>query len=401
MSASIYKEQLSELLVSDTDELQSVLLNGGRITKQQHGSLINLVERLETRSTQTIHEEVFDLLDHEIRDCKIVSMYSGFFGPSKTLEETGEAFSVTRERIRQVISKVFRGQCLVRLAEASALVKSKLPSSEEQTHAELVAGGYIDPRMSLKAFFRYAQARDMKIDHAFCPTIDSRIVVIPANYVRSTRELVNWFRSYIKRFGIVQMREWIEQCTSRKTESVKLVEAICDASKLVVDQQNGAGWISYPNGLPPYGGGHSTVIRKTVCSLLNVAGGELDHREILEALRTGELGRFHSENTMLAPPPEVFLKVLGRTSCFVVAGDLVSISSSDEPKHWAEAEETDRSRMIEILRSSKDGWLFRRTFEALALGEGVDTASFWSNLTYSGYFKKIREGAYSLIGSKN
>lgn len=397
------KEQLSELFVSDTDELQSVLLDGGRIMHSQHGSLINLVERLETRATQTIHEEAFDLLDHENRDCKIVSMYSGFFGPSKTLEEAGEAFSVTRERIRQVIFKVFRGRCLTRLAEAVVLVKSKLPSSEERTHAELVAGGYIDPRMSLKDFFRYAQARDMEIDHVFCPVIDSGVVVIPANCLTSTRELLNWFRHHVKRFGIVQMTEWTEQCSSRKTVSVKLVEAICDASKLVVDQQNGSGWFSYPNGLPAYTG--HIVIRKNIVSLLNVAGGELDHREILEALRAGELGRFSSENTMITPPPEVFLKVLGRTSCFVVDGDVVSISSSNEQeatfeKHHAELEETDCSWMIEIMRSSKDGWLFRRTFEALALEEGVDTPSFWRNLTYSGYFKKIRQGVYSLIGAK-
>ena len=403
LSTPMCKEQLSELFVSDTDELQSVLLDGGRITKLQHGSLINLIERLETRATQTIHEEAFDLLNHENRDCKIVSMYSGFFGPSKTLEETGKAFSVTRGRIRQVMSKVFRGRRLTRLAEAVVIVKSKLPSSEEQIHAELVAGGYIDPRMSLKDFFRYAQARDMKIDHAFCPVLDSGVVVIPANCLTSTRELLNWFRHHVKRFGIVQMTEWSEQCSSRKTVSVKLVEAICDASKLVVDQQNGSGWVSYPNGLPAYTG--HIVIRKNIVSLLNVAGGELDHREILEALRAGELGRFSSENRMITPPPEVFLKVLGRTSCFVVDGDVVSISSSNEQeatfeKHHAELEETDCSRMIEIMRSSKDGWLFRRTFEALALEEGVDTPSFWRNLTYSGYFKKIRQGVFSLIGAK-
>ena len=403
VSTPMCKEQLSELFVSDTGELQSVLLNGGRITKLQHVSLINLVERLEKRATQTIHEEAFDLLDHENRDCKIVSMYSGFFGPSKTLEEAGEAFLLTRERIRQVISKVFRRRCLTRTAEAAVLVKTKLPSSEERIHAELVAGGYIDPRMSLTDFFRYAQARDMKIDHTFCPVIDSGVVVIPANYLTSTRELVNWFRHHVKRFGIVQMTEWTEQCSSRKTVSVKLVEAICDASKLVVDQQNGADWSSYSNGLPAYSG--RLVIRKNISSLLNVAGGELDHREILEALRARESGRFNSENAMITPPSEVFLKVLGRTSCFLVDGDVVSISSSNEQgatfeKHHAELEETDCSRMIEIMRSSKDGWLFRRTFEALALEEGVYSGSFWSNLTYSGYFKKIRQGVYSLIGSK-
>ena len=51
-------------------------------------------------------EEVLAML--KPRECEIMRLRFGFDGPSLTLEEVGQVFDVTRERIRQIEHKCIR-----------------------------------------------------------------------------------------------------------------------------------------------------------------------------------------------------------------------------------------------------------------------------------------------------
>jgi RNA polymerase primary sigma factor len=51
-------------------------------------------------------EFILDMLDE--REAKIIKMRYGIDGPKYTLEQVGEEFQVTRERVRQIEQKVLQ-----------------------------------------------------------------------------------------------------------------------------------------------------------------------------------------------------------------------------------------------------------------------------------------------------
>jgi len=51
-------------------------------------------------------DTILDMLDE--REAKIIKMRYGIDGPKYTLEQVGEEFNVTRERVRQIEQKVIQ-----------------------------------------------------------------------------------------------------------------------------------------------------------------------------------------------------------------------------------------------------------------------------------------------------
>jgi RNA polymerase primary sigma factor len=60
----------------------------------------------ETSALRTNLDNILKMLDE--REAKIIKMRYGIDGPKYTLEQVGEEFDVTRERVRQVEQKVIQ-----------------------------------------------------------------------------------------------------------------------------------------------------------------------------------------------------------------------------------------------------------------------------------------------------
>jgi len=79
------------------DALGDLLEDKSTLRPDQFAQQTSLRQNLDT---------ILDMLDE--REAKIIKMRYGIDGPKYTLEQVGEEFNVTRERVRQIEQKVIQ-----------------------------------------------------------------------------------------------------------------------------------------------------------------------------------------------------------------------------------------------------------------------------------------------------
>lgn len=116
-------EELAESMEVAVEEVEIAMRSAGRHVSVDapfsHGEEYNLLDRLENESIQTpdaalmvdsLKKEVARALSSlTVREAEVISCYFGLNGvQSMTLEEIGEKFNLTRERVRQIKEKATR-----------------------------------------------------------------------------------------------------------------------------------------------------------------------------------------------------------------------------------------------------------------------------------------------------
>jgi len=116
-------EEISKVLEISSDDVRDTMRSSGRhismdapIMQGEDGSLLDLIPGEEGQSPETslITESLRREIDRALgtltpREADIIRLYYGLVdGPAMTLEEIGERFELTRERVRQIKEKAIR-----------------------------------------------------------------------------------------------------------------------------------------------------------------------------------------------------------------------------------------------------------------------------------------------------
>ena len=130
-------EELSEMIDVPKDKISDTLRVSGRhvsvdapFVEGEDNSLLDILSNPDAPSadktlvTESLQREIERALDTlTLREKEIVKMFFGLGEPEKTLEEIGERFNLTRERVRQIKEKAIRR---LRSQSKSKLLKTYL-----------------------------------------------------------------------------------------------------------------------------------------------------------------------------------------------------------------------------------------------------------------------------------
>lgn len=77
--------------------------------KHSYETAISAEEALSSVNAKLLHEEISNITDNLTpKEARVIRLRYGLDGHARTLEEVGDIFGVTRERIRQIESKALR-----------------------------------------------------------------------------------------------------------------------------------------------------------------------------------------------------------------------------------------------------------------------------------------------------
>jgi hypothetical protein len=345
--------------------------------------LIELVERLDLLS---LNEELreFASLAGAHRNTRIVLRRNGWDGsPKQTLEDTGIAFGMTRERVRQICARVTRAVSGGRpyapaLDRALAAIHSLLPCGKAELEQALVEQGVVSSHLDLSGIEVAATilGRDTSLS-----VIDSRVMTDDAESARKAAVIVRAAHKAVSRWGVATHDDVAASASDLGQELVdsELVVRVLTAylDYRLLDAE--AGWFTLLS--------QESSLRNRMRKILSVASPIS-----LAELRTG-LGR-HYRVQGFAPPSRVLLALCELLPGYRVEGSMVF---AEPALDWRVVLTGVERQMVGVLKEFGPV-MSRAEFEEMCAARGVGQSTFYVYLDYSPVLHRYARGVYGLRG---
>jgi len=354
--------------------------------------LRELRESITQMPSLTLEEEltaIFAPADHQRNSDILIEYYGWRDGRQKTLTAVGEEFGITRERVRQVCSKLTRRHkdvsSLVAPVMDSALrfIEDSLPCSAAGLEAELARRGITGIDMALDTVLTGAKLLKRPVDVEITNIGEKRMSVRPKqlNAMSAISDLAKK-ESYFHGLSTVDS---IRKAIERKFPEAAADELVRETLPLLegfrwLDQKSG--WFRlHPiskHGLP-----------KGIDKVLSVAG-KVTSSELREAL--GRNRRMWDE----PPPRAVILEFCRQMSGVRVEGNRII---ADPPRDWRQSLTGVEARLVEVLKEN-GGVMDRGDMEDVCVDAGMNRFSFHAFLSWSPVINQLGHSLYGLLGTR-
>lgn len=346
-------------------------------------SLLDLIEGIRAACRMTLEDELWDVA-HEVgdeRDRRIIVRRLGWEGgPAKTLEAIGQRYGITRERVRQICTRVKDVQkadaFVPVLDRVVAIVEAATPGIADNVEKELLRADLTRRIFNLDTLREISKGFGRKPRFAI-ETLHGQRFVIPSTHGALLHGICDKATASVRRWGVANIED-IAAATNASSSTVRQLLPLMPQFKWL-DQPSGWFWIpDVPrNSL-------LTPIRKILAVSPNIDISEL---------RAG-VSRPHRRKGF-APPRRVLLELCRQLSWCRVDGNRVSTRESQDPNQVL----SDSERILfEVLKVH--GPVLQRTeFEKLCLEAGINRHSFWIFLSYCPIITRYACGVYGLRGA--
>jgi len=302
----------------------------------------------------------------------VLARYGWNGGVPKTLQQVGEQFSITRERVRQIVTKIVKRigpTYLPQIERAVQLVTDHAPIAAADAARLLVDHGLstvpIDPN-SLKA-----AAELVGYDVSFHIDDGGDIRYVLAKGLVGTGPVFSTARREAGKVGVSNIEEvQAELAVSGNEYSPEGVSRILQSSTKLefLDDQ----WFWMPD-IPP----ERNRLRNVTRRMLSVAP-----RLEVGTIRQGVRRNYRYRQIDLVPPITVLKAFYSAHPEFVVNGD--GTVESAKPLDYRDALGDVEQAFVEVLRASRTGLMDRAELEAeVVTGRGVNANTFSVFSSYS------------------
>lgn len=337
-----------------------------------------------TRSLPTcLEEELEGLVPERLRQRRlpVIRRVLGWDGGTgTTLEKAGQEFSLTRERVRQIVSNSIQNRRLSDTAflhRAIAMIARQAPCSGEQAEATLLEQGLVRSQIRVESILATACALDIDVPWQL-EEWNSLRVVMNAGDIDRTRNFHVEARRRISHFGATTKSYVLAALSDGSTSDFADLCCSLVADLRWLDENHE--WFWLPTARNPVASRLSKILR--VVPQLGV-----------EVALAGVLRDRRMEDVDL--PLEVF-----RSFC-----NLMPWCGADEERVFArdgipEEDEQDSNETLMRRILQEHGPVMRRQdLWFLASSHGVEKVSFDRNLSDSNILVRLAPEVYGLIGS--
>lgn len=322
------------------------------------------------------------------RNVRIAIRHFGFDGAGgTTLRQVGDAYGLTRERVRQICLRVTRAvQCspypAPLLDRALKAIDSCLPAEADAVEAELRSRGLTAGTFRMEGIARAAQLLSRKVPFEL-DVIDGRRMALHPERGRLARRLIHIAKKTIAHFGVTTTSDIAGLVEERTSYSVPP-----DFVASVLVGHAGFEWLDEVGGWFWLRTNAKNRVMSRIRKILAVA----ESIDISE-LRSG-IARHHDMKGY-APPRRVLIELCRRLPDCEVEGTWVRAKGGID---WRQVLRGTEHTMVQILK--EHGPLMQRaTFEEFCLGSGMNRSTFYVFLDYSSVIERFAPGVYGLRGA--
>jgi len=319
----------------------------------------------------------------------LVGYYGWADGRQHTLNEIGERFGITRERIRQVCAKLTRKHkrpasiLAPAMDRALALIEQRLPCPAARLEAEMAECGLTAVGLQLENLATGAELLGRPVTFGVV-TVDGGRLAVRSNQIDVTLAIVDQAKKEAFFHGLSTVRR-IERLVAKRfpgrvnskivAETLRLIDGLCWLEREGV-------WFRIASiskhGLP-----------KTIDKVLAVAG----------QVTVAELRRAMSRNRRLwreAPPESVLLEFCRQMpGVHVDNGRIVS----EVPRDWRTALTGIEAKLVEVLKTHGPV-MERGALEDLCVAAGMNRFSFHAFVSWSPVIAQFGHSVYGLLGTR-
>lgn len=354
--------------------------------------LTDLREEIEKSQRLTLEEELRSLIEatRPGRHAELIAARLGWDGHGqRTLQEVGEAFELTRERVRQVCARTRKRLQATHvyapvLDRGLELVSSAVPASAEEVERLLVQRGITRDRFRLDGFETAAEILGKqwpitlteKGRHLFITSADKSKQDVVKITVQQSRKLISSQGAATLEAVANRVQEVLGQAVTHDVVARVLVKQVGFAW---LDQASGWFWISSVS---------RNRLLNQIRKVLSVSG-QIDVSELRDGVR-----RHHRMNGF-APPRRVLLELCRQAEGYRVEGTKVI---ADPALDWRKVLASVEQTIVRILQ--ENGCLLARPdLEELCLRQGMSRSTFYATLDNSPVIIKHARGVYGLRGA--
>lgn len=316
------------------------------------------------------------------RDRRIIVSHLGWDGkPPRTLESVGKAYNMTRERVRQICTRIEK----TRSSKPFAPVVDRalnVVARAAPTLATEIESQFFQSRLTQSGFCVEAlitAARELGREPSFTiETLYGHRVVIPANRSGILARIDQVARSHIRHWGVATVEDVAAAANAPISLAHKLLPILPGFQWL--DESCGWFWMENTrrNSL-------LTQIRKILAASPVIEVGEL---------RTG-VGRHHRKKGF-APPRRVLLEMCRQLSWCRVEGEQIMTSTQ---LNLSAILSNSEQIILKVLKLHGPV-IQREKFEHLCLESGMNPHSFWVYLSYCPLICRHATSVYGLRGAE-
>ena len=337
----------------------------------------------------SVNEEIDQLLKvaGSQRNVQMYARLHGWDGSGRrTLEEVGNEFGLTRERVRQIANrieeKVKKRQLETPLLDrAIELVALRIPVQADEIERELTQDGLCDPKLPLERVVAAGDLAGRSIPFAVA-RVGSNRFVLSEGKANLTQEIRREARRLVQQWGVATVDDVVAALPAGAQTSPELVGGLLSSQPDFrwLHEQRGWFWLTSVSH------GRNRLlnqIRKviSVASTIRVA-------ELREAVRRN----YRMEG--VAPPRAVLLELCRQATGYQVEEEIVC---AKPPLDWRKVLVGTESLFAEVLEHS--GVMARPELEEACLSRGMNRSTFYVYLGNSPILARYARGVYGLVGA--
>ncbi len=355
-----------------------------------------VAERVSRLQHMTVEEQLIDLLDSLLQGklwrgfaqgstwTRTLSARLGLDGPpTVTLAEAGLVHGVTRERVRQVESRLLScvpapGLWIPAVNRALTMVRESVPIIESDVGPMLAKAGLAGPAMTCQSLIN---ATDMaKSSSANEITNQLRIIdgwVLGVDD-RAAAQAGSVARRHTSKFGLTTLEDIAEDLSTAADQvAVAAIETVLRSSPEIRFTDDGWLWseASDPESR------HTNSLRNRVRSMLSVTS-PLSVDSLIEGYRRSQRVRKRD----VTPSHSAVRQFLTAHLDFIVEGDLVS---SIAPLNYHAELGANQAAIVAMLRESPYGVMDRSSLNEAVAGIGISANSMSLWMTYASWIEKF------------
>lgn len=351
-----------------------------------HDTLIDssVPKPLNIRPTPACLEEELDTcFDAHVNDRQkqIVRRLLGWDGgPGTTLEQAGQEFDLTRERIRQILVKSLRALTVIRpifLQKAIDCIERCVPASVESAEMALAEAGIARTSFRVEGIATTVKHLGLTIPWSI-EKRNARQFVVNPEAMRHIRDFLTVARKRVSHCGITRKDYVLAEISNKVTVgTLDLYRSLLEDVVWLDDQHD---WFWLPTN-------RNSVLNR-LAKILRVAP-----RLALSQARAGVLRDRRMEDVEL--PPDVFRNLCAVLPwCQIEGDDLVAAGGTP-----VEEEDSDEMLLLEILHRLGPV-MRRRDLGRIANEYGMEKGHFYRLLSDSNVIVNPAPEYYGLIGSE-
>lgn len=323
------------------------------------------------------------------RNRQIIAQRYGFDGGAGgTLQEVGDFFKMTRERVRQVCNRFTKNlegkkPFAPTLDHTLKFITRRLPILADEIESKLEAEGFTASSFRLEGILNAAELFGHGIPYSIIEEGGKRIAV-PSAMEDAANIISQIARRAIEHWGVTTIDDIAAQAAERTSCTIN-----SDVVKHILSVKRDFRWLDEASGWFWL----SSVPRNRVLNRIEKILSVVDEIEVSE-LRAGVARHYRMEG--FAPPKRVLLELSRQTSWCSVKNNIITA----EPRpNWEDILSDIEQFMILILKEHGP-ILSRAKFEELCLELGMNRTTFYMYLQNSPVIAKYAAGVYGLPGAK-